>query len=112
MTDAIGLCEQARTVTPNSSAIESMIEKVEAVTPDMDDYGDEIGSYGLNACVAVLHTLKFLLTKDSSDIFWVGNALMDTIDFKIQENEDLSDEQMENHPLMQETQKYLLEQTQ
>jgi hypothetical protein len=49
------------------------------------------------------------LTKDASDIFWVGNALVETIDVKIQENEEVSDEQIDDHPLMQETQNYLLE---
>jgi hypothetical protein len=56
------LCEQARINIPADSSIVAMIERIEAVTPDMDDYdyGDEIASYGLNACIAVLHCTHWI----------------------------------------------------
>lgn len=108
---AINLCEQAKINTPENEQIKTVLAEVEVVTPDMDDFGDEISSYGLNACVAVQYTLEFLLTKDPMAIFYVGNCLTDTIDFRVQESQSLSEEQVNNHPLIQETRKHLLEQT-
>ena len=109
--DAIKFCEQAKKVSPIKSEIETWLIKVEAITPDTEDFGDELGSYALNACIAVLHTLQFLLTKDAADIFYIGNALYETMDVKVQEDQDLSEEQIDQHPLMQETKQFLLEQS-
>lgn len=109
--DAIKFCEQAKNVSSTKTEIESMISDIEAITPDTEDFGDEMGSYALNACVAVLHTLQFLLTKDPLDIFYVGNALYDTIDVRVQEDQNLSEEEIDKHRLMQETKYFLMEQT-
>ena len=109
--DAIKFCEQAKKESPDKTEIETWLSKVEAITPDTEDFGDEFGSCALNACVAVLHTLQFLLTKDASNVFYIGNALYETIDVRIQEDQNLSEEQIDQHPLMQETKHFLLEQT-
>jgi len=109
--NAIKFCEQAKKVSPIKTEIESWVFKVEAITPDTEDFGDELGSYALNACVAVVHTLQFLLTKEASDIFYIGNALYETIDVRVQEDQDLSEQQIDQHPLMQETKQFLLRQT-
>jgi uncharacterized protein YjaG (DUF416 family) len=109
--DAIKFCQQVKNVSPTTTEIESMISHVEAITPDTEDFGDEIGSYALNACAAVLHTLHFLLTKDPLDIFYVGNALYETIDVRVQEHQNLSEEEIDQHRLMQETKHFLMEQT-
>jgi len=109
--DAIKICEQAKNDSPTKPEIETMLSNIEAITPDTEDFGDEIGSYALNACVAVLHTLQFLLTKDSLEIFYIGNALYDTIDVRVQEDQDLSEEEINQHPLMQDTKHFLMEQT-
>src|SRR4051812_8019173 len=63
--DAIKFCEQAKMNSPSKTDIETWLIQVQAITPDTDDFGDELGSYALNACVAVLHSLHFLLTKDA-----------------------------------------------
>ena len=98
-------------MSPDKTEIETWLSKIEGITPDTEDFGDEVGSCALNACVAVLHTLQFLLTKNASDVFYIGNALYETIDIRIQEDQNLNEEQIDQHPLMQETKHFLLEQT-
>ena len=109
--DAIKFCEQAKNYSHSKTEIETVLSSVEAITPDTEDFGDEIGSYALNACVAVLHTLEFLLTKNPLDIFYIGNALYDTIDVRVQEEQNLSAGEIDEHPMMQEIKYYLMEQT-
>lgn len=105
------MCEQAQTAVPAKEGIELMLSKVEAITPDTENFGDEIGSCGLNACISVVYTLQFLLDKDPLNIFYIGTALTDTIDLKVQKSIVLSDEEIDEHPLMQEARMFLLEQT-
>lgn len=109
--DAIKVCELAKSSLPINGEVEKMMVKVDEIAPHMDNFGDEVSSYSLNACVAVYHTLKYINTQEAEDIFWVGSTMIDTIDFKVQENKKLSDEEIDKHPLMVETQNYLLEQT-
>jgi uncharacterized protein YjaG (DUF416 family) len=105
------ICEKAKTVEPIKTEIETWLSKVAAITPDTEDFGNKNGSDALNACVGVLHTLLFLLQKEASDIFHIGNAFYETIDVTIQEDQHLTEEQIEKHPLIQETKNFLLEQT-
>jgi uncharacterized protein YjaG (DUF416 family) len=109
--DAINFCEQAKTNSLEKAQVEVVLAEVVAITPDMDEFGDEMASYGLNACIAVQYTLEFLLTKDPMAIVYVGTCLTDTIDFRVQEGKSLNEEQVDNHPLLQETRRQLLEQT-
>jgi len=109
--DAIRMSEESKNAPLHKTKIEAMINSVEAITPDTDEYGDEVGSCALNACVSVLHSLGFLLTKDPLDIFYIGIAFYDTCDFKLQGKEVLSEEQRDNHALIQEAKRYLIQQT-
>ena len=109
--DAIKLCEQAQITNPDKKEIQVMQSKVEDATPHMDDFGDEYGSFALNACIAVFYTLQFILDNEPINTYHVGTALTDTVDFKVQENEELSEDQIDEHPMMQEARMFLLEQT-
>ncbi|MHA4808900.1 DUF416 family protein [Flavitalea flava] len=96
----------------DKAKIEDMLLRIEAITPDTDDYGEYMGSYALNACVAISYSLQFLIDKDPIDIYHVGTCLTDTIDFKIQEeNDNLTEEQIDNHPGIIETRNYLINET-
>ena len=76
----------------------------------MDDFGgEEIASYALNSCVAIFNSLEFLRDKLPTHIYDVGICLTDTIDFKIQENQDLTEEEIDKNPLMIEARQYLLD---
>jgi len=65
----------------------------------------------LNACASLLHTLDFILNNDPVEILSVGIAYYDTWDFKVQEDNALNEQQIDQHPLMIETKRFLLEQT-
>lgn len=106
--DAIKLCEQGRAGLVDGQEIEKMLSNVDAITPDMDDFGDEISSYGLNASAAVYETLQFLIDKNKEHIYNIGNYLTDTVDFRIQEERDLSEEEIAKHPMMLEAWNYVL----
>ncbi len=106
--DAIKICDNVNLQTIDKSLIEKMIMQVDKITPHMDDYGEEISSYALNACVAVYETLQFLIDHNPKRVFDVGICLTDTIDFKVQEDKDLSDTQIDQDPLMIEATNFLM----
>lgn len=108
--DGIQLIETSRTKMVEEDLIKETIRKIGEVTPDTEDFND--ASYALNASCAVCSTLDFLLERKSEHIYYVGTSLYDTIDARVQENDNLSEEDIDQHPLMIETRKYLLEEAQ
>lgn len=109
--DAIRACEQSSSIPHALKELQKLQLQLEKVTPHMDDFGDEQGSYALNACTAVYYTLQFLIDKNPSSIIYVGTTLTDTTDFKIQEDHYLTEEEIDSHTLMKEAWEYLLEKT-
>ena len=105
--DAIRLCDQAKTEL-NADSIKKMLIQVVAVTPDTEDFGDLSGSYALNAAASVYDTLQFILDKEPVHIIAIGTYLTDTVDFKIQEREHLTEEQIDEHPMMVEARDFML----
>jgi hypothetical protein len=77
----------------------------------MDDFGSELGSYALNASASVYETLQFITDKDCTHIYSIATYYTDTIDFKIQEEKELTQFEIENHPRMIEEWNFVLEQT-
>jgi uncharacterized protein YjaG (DUF416 family) len=108
--DAINLCQQSIENSINAEEVEALLPKIDLITPDMDDFGNEPGSYALNASAAVYETLQFIIDKDKTHIYNIGTYYTDTIDFKIQEDKDLSELEIENHPLMIEAWNFIIEQ--
>ncbi|RZK14831.1 MAG: DUF416 family protein [Flavobacterium sp.] len=108
--DAITLIEQSKTNGIKQSIIDKTLSDLDLITPDMDDFGsDELGSYALNACVAVYSTIQFISDKQPNHIYDVGTCLTDTIDFKIQEEQDLTMEEIDRNFIMIEARKYLID---
>lgn len=107
--DAIHLIEQSQIDVPDSNLLTTAIKKVEEVTPDTEDFGE--ANHALNACTAVYYTLEFLLEKKPEHIYYVGTSLYDTIDARVQDSDDLSEQNIDKHPMMVETRKYLLQVT-
>jgi len=109
--DAIRMCEHRANTVADKAKYEAMKKRVETITPDTNDFGTCDGSYALNACASLLHTLDFILNNDPVEILSVGIAYYDTWDFKVQEDNALNEQQIDQHPLMIETKRFLLEQT-
>lgn len=109
--DAINVCQKALDHSDNTHEIKALLTKLESIIPDMDDFGNELGSYALNASAAVYETLEFIVDKDKTHIYNIATYYTDTIDFKIQEDKELTDLEIENHPVMIEAWNFVLEQT-
>ena len=110
--DAINLCQQSIENYANISQIKELLPKINSITPDMDDFGsDYLGSYALNASASVYETLEFIIDQDKTHIFNIGTLYTDTIDFKIQEDKELTQLEIENHPRMIEAWNFIIEQT-
>ena len=108
--DAIKILEQSKTQEIDKSLVDQTLKRITTNAPDMDDFGgEESASYALNAYVAVYKSIQFLLDKLPKHIYDVGIALTDSIDFKIQAHQDLTEQEIDNNPLMIEARKYLVE---
>ena len=104
---AITLLKNSEFISENE--IKKNISEIEQNTPDAEDYMD--CSYALNACISIIHSLHFILDKDPDRVFAVGTCLTDTIDFRIQENQDLTEEEIDKQPFMIEARDFLLKAT-
>ena len=81
--------------------IKKLIHKVDAVTPDTEDFGDYDGSYALNASVAVLELLEYLTDYKLEHILNISTCITDTIDFELTEQDStLTNEELINHPVL------------
>ncbi len=109
--DAILICEQAIKNTADINQVNAFLPKIDLIAPQMDDFGSKLGSYALNASASVYETLQFITDKDGTHIYSIATHYTDTIDFKIQEENELTELEIENHPLMIEAWNFILEQT-
>ena len=104
--DAIKLCELYTEQKVNSKALREIHSKINSITPDTEDFGN--ASYALNACAAISETLEFMTDMDQNHMLNIGTYLTDTIDFKIQEDDELTEEQINSHPMMIEARHFLV----
>jgi uncharacterized protein YjaG (DUF416 family) len=107
--EAIQCCEAARAGVVNKEGIDPLFERLYRVTPDTEDFGDYDGSYGLNAAAALLHALKYVKGKDPTAIYAICTLYTDTTDVKLHEMDIEDEKEIENHPLMQEAWRLVLE---
>jgi uncharacterized protein YjaG (DUF416 family) len=107
--NAILLCELSKVSTINKVEIEEMAAKVEEATPHMDDYGDLIASYALNACIAVYYSLQFLIDRDPLHLYNIGISYTDTVDFKVQGEDTLTEDEITAHPDMIHAWNFIIE---
>jgi len=105
--DAINLISQSLNLQPDTGQTKQMLQRIEAITPDTEDFDN--ASYALNACAAVYESLEFILDKDPQHVFNIGTCLTDTIDFKIQEDDELTELQINSHPEMINARRFLFE---
>lgn len=109
---SLALAERSRWDWVDPTELDEMLAKLEAVTPHMDNFGDFFGSYALNACVAIYYLLQFLVDHKPEYIYNVGIAYTDTVDFKLAEqDEDITDEELAQHPQMVHAWNRMLEET-
>jgi uncharacterized protein YjaG (DUF416 family) len=107
--DAIKLAEIAASENCNVAEVNNFLAKISEITPDSEDFGN--ASYSINACGAIYETLEFLIDRNSDHIYNIGTYLTDTIDFKIQEDNELTEDEIDSHSMMTEARSYLIDST-
>jgi uncharacterized protein YjaG (DUF416 family) len=109
---AIALAEQSNRISVEVQTLPELLTKVDAITPHMDDFGNFLGSYALNACVAVYYLLQYMIDQKPEYMYNVGIAYTDTIHFKIaEEDEDITEEELAQHPDMLQAWNRVLDET-
>lgn len=82
--------------------IDPLFERLDAVAPHTDDFGDYDGTYALNAAAAHLHTLQYIRAKDRKGIFAVGTLYIHTIDAKLYEMDITDEDDIDGHAMMRD----------
>lgn len=93
----------------DSDTIYAYLDSLEEICPDTDDYDE--AEFALNACGAVNALLLQVAEPDEAEHFdEVAMSYYDTIDAKVQDEseEELSDEEIDKHPLLNEARRFLL----
>ena len=106
--DAINVCQQSIENSADIYSIKELILKIDIIIPHMDDYGSESGSYALNASASVYETLEFIVDKDKIHIYNIAAYYTDTVDFKIQEDKELSAFEINSNPHMIEARNFII----
>ena len=105
--DTIAFIDKSKSLKVAPTLLKEKINQILAVTPDTEDFGG--ASYALNCCVAVCESLDFLTDHKAERIYAIGTCLTDTIDFKIQEDDDLTEAEIDNNYEMIAARKFLIE---
>jgi len=106
--EAFQHCEMAQTRNVSKEEIDPLFQRLYDVTPDTEDFGDYDGSYALNAAAALLHALQYIYGKDPKDLVAIGTLYTDTIDAKLHEMDIDDEDDIDNHPKMQEARQLAL----
>lgn len=106
--DAINLLDNSYTNALEPESTKQLMLDINQACPDMDDFGGNGAYSALNSCAAVYESLDFLIDRNPHHIYEVGLCLINTVDSKIQEEHELTEEEIDNHPLMIETRNYLI----
>ena len=96
--------------TVDLEKLDLLINMVDKVIPDTEDFSDWEVSFALNASVSVLELLSYIKDKDYKHIMTISTLMTDNIDFKLHmKNDNISDKEIDNHPMMIDEFKYQLE---
>lgn len=111
VTDCLGYCkENLRTQNIDQDTIKSLLNNLDQVIPDTDDFGDIEASFALNSSLAVHYLLEYLVDKKNEHILNIANCMYDTVDFRVREaNDGLKNDELDNHPSVVEERKWQLD---
>lgn len=70
--------------------IEDMINRIDSITPDTEDFTDLSTSFALDACTSIYSTLNYLLENNLNHILDVVTYAIDTVDMFVQIKEDFN----------------------
>lgn len=72
------------------SEIQELINEVDMITPDTEDFSEIFVSFALDACTSLYSSLNFILDQKLEHIVDVAIYARDTVDMFIQERDNLS----------------------
>lgn len=107
--DCINSCEFTATETIDKHSLKEFVAEIKAIIPDLDDFESKTASYALNAAASVYEMLEFIQDEDKIHIYNIVAYYIDTIDSQILEEEDLTDEELDIHPVVIDVRDFLLE---
>lgn len=64
----------------SDSSVADLLDRLDNITPDVDDFSHRLTSFALDACTSVAATLDFMLTSDDQHIVEVASYARDTVD--------------------------------
>jgi uncharacterized protein YjaG (DUF416 family) len=89
--------------------VNELMDELDLVIPDTEEFGDFSTSYAINASCAVWELLEYLLDDDQTHFMHMSTLATDTIDFKLQEIDDtLTAEELATHPMLVKEWQYQL----
>ena len=68
--------------------IRTILEEVDGITPDTEDFTEVDASFALDACTAVLGTLQFIIEPKVEFVIQVASYATDTVDMFILDRDD------------------------
>lgn len=92
----------------SSKRAQELVADCENQAPDSDDFGDMEATFAQNSIFAICCVLDYFISSDSERIAQACSYIIDTVDYLIQELEDLDsndinlEEKISSHILMQE----------
>ncbi|WP_461791414.1 DUF416 family protein [Pedobacter sp.] len=97
--EAIEFCESSKSnIITDNKILAVLIEQVESVIPDTENFGDYSGSCALYSSASVLELLEYFVDKDKSHIINISEYMTDTTDIKIRErNFEIANEEVGEH---------------
>lgn len=109
--DALDTCEDVLEDPTAGEYVPQFIKQVREIIPDLDDFQDKLASYAFNASSSVYETLQFIQDEDCIRIFNIVACYIDTFDSQVKDNEELTEEELDNNPVIADVRKFLLEST-
>ncbi len=106
--DAILVCKHALDRRKDIQLIRSLRSRIEDITPDTDDFSDYDGSYALNACGAVVHTLQLVLDGSVDHVFNAAICYYDTADLSVNDSSLIEDRALQHHSVIEVARRFLL----
>jgi hypothetical protein len=107
--DAIAISEQALVAQADIPKAKKLAAELYAIIPDTGDFGEYLGSYALNASLVMYETLQFIMDSNIAHIVDAGGLYLDTISFKIHEENNAPNIDATDHPLMAQARDFLIQ---
>ncbi|MGE0079502.1 MAG: DUF416 family protein [Bacteroidales bacterium] len=102
VSNAIAFCEQEFAKPEKDTVmLNQFMAKIEKLMPNNPEAQTWKESYAMNALSAVHELLMFTKNSDNQHVIDICSLLIDNVDFEINdENEDINDDQIYEHPKM------------